>query len=87
MRLVRRCYEHGLHTFDLGIGEAHYKNLFCGNAEPLFVSFLPPAAKGQLLAAAPRLSPTVKRAIKQQPALWETVQQTRRQKARFYSGC
>ena len=41
VNLVRGCCERGFDTFDLGIGEAHYKSLFCGDAEPLFDSYLP----------------------------------------------
>jgi CelD/BcsL family acetyltransferase involved in cellulose biosynthesis len=73
LHLVRRCCERGLDTFDLGIGEARYKNLFCGDAEPLFNSFLPLTRKGRLLALALRFSTGVKRAIKQRPLLWTLV--------------
>ncbi len=41
VRLVQRCCERGLECFDLGIGEANYKTLFCSDAEPLFDSHLP----------------------------------------------
>src|SRR5699024_6482974 len=47
INLVRQCCERGLGTFDLGIGEAHYKSLFCGDAEPLFDSYLPLSAGGR----------------------------------------
>ena len=83
LRLVRRCCERGLHTFDLGMGDAHYKSLFCGDAEPLFNSFLPLTAKGRLLAAALRLGAAAKRAIKQRRWLWALVQRARRLRARF----
>jgi CelD/BcsL family acetyltransferase involved in cellulose biosynthesis len=83
LRLVRCCCERGLATFDLGIGEAHYKNLFCGDAEPLFNSFLPLTSKGRLLAAALRLGTAAKRAIKQRPSLWALVRAWRALRARF----
>ena len=54
VQLVRQCCERGLDTFDLGIGEARYKNLFCNDAEPLFDSFLPLSAAGWLPAASYR---------------------------------
>src|SRR5690242_11415515 len=41
LRLVRSCCERSFDTFDLGIGEARYKSLLCGDAEPLFDSYLP----------------------------------------------
>jgi CelD/BcsL family acetyltransferase involved in cellulose biosynthesis len=83
LNLVRTCCERGLETFDLGIGEAHYKNLFCGDAEPLFDSFLPLSAAGRLLAPAASLAEAVKRAIKQRPILWSIVRAVRRLRARI----
>ena len=52
VRLVQRCCERGLDSFDLGIGEANYKTLFCNDAEPLFDSHLPLSTGGRLLGAA-----------------------------------
>jgi CelD/BcsL family acetyltransferase involved in cellulose biosynthesis len=83
LRLVRRCCERGLATFDLGIGHAHYKYLFCGDAEPLFNSFLPLTGKGRLLALALRLAAGAKRAIKQRPSLWALVRAGRALRARI----
>jgi CelD/BcsL family acetyltransferase involved in cellulose biosynthesis len=83
--LVRRCCERGLATFDLGIGEARYKSLFCGDVEPLFDSFLPLTAKGRLLGFALRLSAAAKRAVKQRRPLWALVGRLRRWRARL--GC
>ena len=83
VNLVRRCCERGLDTFDLGIGEAHYKNLFCGDAEPLFDSYLPLNATGKLLAAGFGMAASIKRAIKQRPALWTLVSALRRLRARL----
>ena len=83
LRLVRRCCERGLATFDLGIGEARYKSLFCGDAEPLFDSFLPLTAKGQLLGFALRLGAAAKRTVKQRRTLWALVGRLRRWRTRF----
>jgi CelD/BcsL family acetyltransferase involved in cellulose biosynthesis len=83
VNLVRRCCERGLDTFDLGIGEAHYKNLFCGDAEPLFDSYLPLSAGGRLLAIAFAIAASVKRSIKQSQPLWSLALATRRLRARF----
>jgi len=70
---VRNCCERGLGTFDLGIGEAHYKTLFCGDAEPLFDSYLPLTAAGHLPAFAFAVIAMGKRAIKQSSLLWSLV--------------
>ncbi len=85
VNLVRRCCERGLDTFDLGIGEAHYKNMFCGDAEPLFDSYLALSAGGRLLAVAFAIAAATKRAIKRRPALWSLVCAMRRLRARLSS--
>jgi CelD/BcsL family acetyltransferase involved in cellulose biosynthesis len=83
VNLVRGCCARGLDTFDLGIGEAHYKSLFCGDAEPLFDSYLPLSAGGRLLAFAFATAAAAKRAIKQRAALWSLVRAARRLRARL----
>jgi CelD/BcsL family acetyltransferase involved in cellulose biosynthesis len=83
VNLVRQCCARGFDTFDLGIGEAHYKSLFCGDAEPLFDSYWPLSASGRRLAFAFRIAAKVKRAIKQRPALWSMVRAVRRLRARL----
>jgi CelD/BcsL family acetyltransferase involved in cellulose biosynthesis len=82
VHLVRHCCERGLQTFDLGIGEARYKDLFCSDAEPLFDSYLPLSTAGWLAAGSYRSAATLKRAIKQQAVLWRLVQAMRRLRAR-----
>jgi CelD/BcsL family acetyltransferase involved in cellulose biosynthesis len=86
INLVRGCCERGLDTFDLGIGEAHYKNLFCGDAEPLFDSYLPLSPAGQLMAAVFASAASIKRTIKQRSALWSLVRKVRRLGARLSAG-
>lgn len=83
IHLVRQCCERGLTTFDLGIGQSRYKNLFCHDAEPLFDSYLPLSPAGRLLALAYQACATAKRAVKQHPALWALVRSTRRLRARL----
>ncbi len=83
VNLVRACCERGLETFDLGIGEAHYKTLFCGDVEPLFDSYLPLSAAGRALAGAFAFAASIKRAIKQQPALWSLATAARRLSAKL----
>ena len=83
VNLVKRCCERGLDTFDLGIGEAHYKSMFCGDAEPLFDSFLPLSPAGRILAFGAGVVEAAKRAIKQNAVLWSAVRALRRLRARF----
>ena len=83
VQLVRQCCERGLDTFDLGIGSARYKNLFCNDAEPLFDSFLPLNAAGRLPAVSYRAAAAGKRMIKQRAWLWKLVKMARRLRARL----
>jgi CelD/BcsL family acetyltransferase involved in cellulose biosynthesis len=83
LKLVRSCCDRGLDTFDLGIGEARYKNLLCGDAEPLFDSYLPLSPAGRIFAFTLAIGAIIKRAIKQRPALWSTVGALRRMRARL----
>jgi CelD/BcsL family acetyltransferase involved in cellulose biosynthesis len=81
--LVQHCCARGLDTFDLGIGQANYKALFCDDAEPLFDSYLPLGTGGRLLAFAFAIGAAVKRGIKVHPALWSLVRTLRRLRARL----
>lgn len=78
VRLVRTCCERGLETFDLGIGEAHYKTLFCSDTEPLFDSYLPLSPSGRVAATVCAIGASFKRAIKQHETLWLLVCEARR---------
>jgi CelD/BcsL family acetyltransferase involved in cellulose biosynthesis len=82
-RLVQRCCERALDTFDLGIGEASYKTLFCSDTEPLFDSYLPLGASGALLGTALAAAAAAKRSVKGHAALWSTVRAMRRLRARL----
>ncbi|MCW5693112.1 MAG: GNAT family N-acetyltransferase [Pseudolabrys sp.] len=82
VRVVRDCCERGLHTFDLGVGEASYKSMFC-EPEPMFDSYWPLSAKGRAFAATRRGFAAAKRAVKQNPALWQIIVAARRIKARL----
>jgi len=83
--VVRDCCERGLTTFDLGIGESHYKNLFCRDAEPLFDCYLPLTTRGRLHAAAFKIVAAGKRGIKQNTAFWSLVRSLRRLRARLFA--
>lgn len=52
MHMIRNCCERGLTTFDLGVGEAHYKDKICDATEALVESFLPVTAAGRVAALA-----------------------------------
>lgn len=80
--VMRRCCEEGLSTFDLGIGEARYKETYCPEVEELFDSLVPVTAVGRLYARAESIRLLVKRSIKQSPRAWRLVQRLRRMRAR-----
>lgn len=82
LNLVKGCCERGLGTFDLGIGQAQYKTLFCSDIEPLFDSYLPLTTSGSVLALAFAAGAWLKRTIKQRAALWALVRIGRRLRAR-----
>jgi CelD/BcsL family acetyltransferase involved in cellulose biosynthesis len=84
LNLVKGCCERGLDTFDLGIGEAQYKTLFCSDTEPLFDSHLPLTASGRVLALGFGGQAWLKRTIKQKPALWALVRIGRKLRARVF---
>jgi CelD/BcsL family acetyltransferase involved in cellulose biosynthesis len=77
LKLVEECCARGLNTFDLGVGEARYKTLFCRDIEPLFDSFIPLSRGGRLLALGYRGAAAVKRTVKQRPVLWTFVRRAR----------
>jgi CelD/BcsL family acetyltransferase involved in cellulose biosynthesis len=52
LNLIRMMCTRGLTTFDLGTGEAAYKNDYCAVEEPLFDSLLPMTLKGRVASAA-----------------------------------
>jgi CelD/BcsL family acetyltransferase involved in cellulose biosynthesis len=81
--VVRRCCERGLDTFDLGIGEANYKTLFCSDAEPMFDSHLPLSRAGRLVAIGLGTAARCKRAVKGHALLWALVRYMRRLRARL----
>jgi CelD/BcsL family acetyltransferase involved in cellulose biosynthesis len=83
--LVKHCCERGIMTFDLGVGEARYKSLFCEIDEPLFDSFIALSPAGRLYAAGAAAATRAKRLIKSSPALWQAADGTRRFAKRMLS--
>jgi CelD/BcsL family acetyltransferase involved in cellulose biosynthesis len=82
MHMVGDCGKRGVRSFDIGVGRAHYKSLFCREPEPLFDTFLPLTAQGRIAAMAFSSTFATKRAIKQNRTLWSVVQAFRRVRAR-----
>ena len=68
----------GYTTFDLGIGEARYKESYCPEVQPLFDSVVAVTARGRLSAQIETGRLRLKRAIKQSRWAWPLAQQVRR---------
>jgi CelD/BcsL family acetyltransferase involved in cellulose biosynthesis len=78
INLVRMCCQRGLTQFDLGVGEARFKRLFCTEIEPLFDTFRPLSARGSIAAIGYRLGYHLKGRIKSSPPIWDAVTALRR---------
>jgi CelD/BcsL family acetyltransferase involved in cellulose biosynthesis len=79
--MVAACPARGLRAFDLGVGGARYKSLFCKEPEPLFDSFLALTPRGRLMAPVLRAALAAKGAIKTTPTLWAVVKFLRGRRA------
>jgi CelD/BcsL family acetyltransferase involved in cellulose biosynthesis len=62
--VVRSAIARGFETFDLGVGEARYKNECCEATETLFDAFVAASPLGRLAALAYRLERRVRRIVK-----------------------
>jgi CelD/BcsL family acetyltransferase involved in cellulose biosynthesis len=71
--VIRMCCERGLHKFDLGIGDAAYKQVYCKDAEALYDSAIPITAAGRLAAPIWRAGLALKGKIKQSDMLLRRV--------------
>lgn len=83
IHLVRDCCQRGLKTYDLGVGEARYKETFCGDVEVLFDAQIALTDRGHALVAIERARTAVKRTVKQTPALWSAYCQARKLRGMF----
>ena len=72
--LIEEKCRQGLLGFDLGIGEARYKNTWCPNSEPLFDSILAVSMRGHAYMVAEKARRHAKRWIKQSDWAWPLVQ-------------
>jgi CelD/BcsL family acetyltransferase involved in cellulose biosynthesis len=65
LKLIAAKCNAGIKTFDLGIGEARYKQMVCNETVPLFDSFVSVTLKGRGLALAFSVGLSLKRWLKQ----------------------
>jgi CelD/BcsL family acetyltransferase involved in cellulose biosynthesis len=79
--VVADAIARGFCEFDLGVGEARYKNEACEAVEPLFDSAFGVSARGRLAAWAFLAGQRAKRAIKQSPRLKALHTRLRRARA------
>ena len=71
--VIRMCCERGFDTFDLGIGDAAYKQVYCNDAKSLCNSVIPITAAGQVAAPLWRLGLALKGKIKKSDTLLRAV--------------
>jgi CelD/BcsL family acetyltransferase involved in cellulose biosynthesis len=76
--MISDLADRGLKSFDLGIGEAEYKTVFCKQPEQLFDTILPLTSLGGLAAFVLTTASSLKRVVKQNPTFWAGVQAFRR---------
>lgn len=76
-QLVEDKCRAGLASFDLGIGEARYKDTWCDAAEPLFDTLLPVSTKGRAAAFGESISRRMKRLVKQTDWAWAAAKKLR----------
>ena len=77
IRLLESLCDRGVSAFDLGVGEAAYKDRWCDRHEPLFDSMIGVTAKGKAYALACSTRQSVKRQIKQSEWLWPLAKKIR----------
>jgi CelD/BcsL family acetyltransferase involved in cellulose biosynthesis len=81
-RVIATQCGRGLSRFDLGVGDAAYKDMFCPDTETLFDQHIALTARGRLVARLYAARQAMKRRIKASPLLWRAVEVTRAMRAR-----
>lgn len=76
--LIRSKCVQGFGVFDLGIGEARYKQAYCPEPEPLFDSVVAVSRRGRLISTGEKMRLRLKREIKQSHHAWAAVRLFRR---------
>jgi CelD/BcsL family acetyltransferase involved in cellulose biosynthesis len=77
IHLLQALCNQGLKEFDLGVGEAAYKDKWCDRHEALVDSFIGVTAKGKAYALAQSTKQSLKRNIKQSEWLWPLAKKIR----------
>lgn len=77
LSLLESLCDRGLTAFDLGVGEAAYKQRWCEVREPLFDTFHGVSAKGKAYALAASALRRTKRQVKQSAFLWPLARRAR----------
>ncbi|SDR31717.1 Acetyltransferase involved in cellulose biosynthesis, CelD/BcsL family [Rhizobiales bacterium GAS113] len=75
--MVRDLVARGFERFDLGVGEARYKNSFCTAEVTLADAFIPLTLYGRLAAAALQTASRMKAAVKRDPRLLNAANRLR----------
>jgi CelD/BcsL family acetyltransferase involved in cellulose biosynthesis len=79
LETIRDLSARGVATFDLGVGEARYKDANCEADEPLFDAAVAVTPLGFAAGAAALLQGRIKRWIKRTPWAWRFAERLRRQ--------
>jgi CelD/BcsL family acetyltransferase involved in cellulose biosynthesis len=78
--LIKHLCEQGLRGMDLGVGEEHYKKLWC-DMLPLHAGTLPITALGALYSGGARSYRAAKQAVKKSDLLWNSWRAARKLRA------
>ena len=76
--LIQEKCRAGLHTFDLGVGAARYKETWCDTPEPLFDVYAAVNPLGYGLYAVKSAKRRLKHGIKNSPLAWRAVEALRK---------
>ena len=77
-RLIAEKCREGVSCFDLGVGEARYKNMWCDAEEPLFDLYVAANPLGWAMGLVKSAKRRLKRRIKQSPDAWRLVERARK---------
>ena len=86
MKVIAAQCAAGRTFFDLGVGEARYKAVFCDTPIPLFDSLLPITASGWVFTTTYSALLRAKRFVKQDPRLFAWAKRLRAWRGRAASG-
>ena len=80
--IISDCAKRGLASYDLGAGQAPYKEYFCWASVQRFDSFVPCSPRGHAMAMLYKTADALPRSLKTSPALMSTLHAVRRWTAR-----